>query len=397
MRVLQINSVYGYGSTGKIVRSIHEALLSGGNESYVIYGRTSAIGRQSGSTVADNNVLYIHHSIEQKMDLVTSYIFDTHGLHSQKNTQAVIAKIRELQPDVIHLHNIHGFYLNYPMLFQFLKEYDHPVIWTLHDCWSFTGYCAYYDYCECDGWKSGCTSCKYKQEYPYRVLSHSAENFNVKKNTYADFDKLTFVTPSKWLKEELQQSMLKDRDCVVIHNDVNLNHFYHEKGNVLSDNKLIGKRIYLAVANVWNNQKGYEEYLKFAELLTEDEVLVMIGLSEKQQKEMQGKGVLAIGSVDADTLRHWYSSCDCYVNLTLEDNYPTVNLEARSCGAPIVTYATGGSPESAGENAIVVSRHDTSAALSEARLAQHDENTVLTDNNRMCENYIDLYRKVNPK
>lgn len=389
MRILYINSVYAYGSTGKIIRKLREEAISAGHEVYVIYGRRSAIGYK-GSSVSEDNVLFMENSTEQKIDIASSVLFDSHGLHSRRITRKIIEEIKKINPDIIHLHNIHGFYLNYPMLFEYLKEIGKPVVWTLHDCWAYTGFCAYYDYNECGEWKNGCKKCRYRNEYPYRLLSRSARNMEIKKKAYKGAD-LVLVTPSAWLKSEVAQSILGHYPCKVIYNDVSLSDFFHDPGNIRQRYHLENKRVYLSVANVWTAQKGFHECMKLAEKLGDDEVLVMVGLSEKQIRKLPPH-ILGIPHCSLEELRHWYSCCDAYFNPTLEDNYPTVNLEASACGAPIVTYKTGGSPESAGENAIVVERYDTQEAHRQLLAAERSGlKASAAEKKPMAQEYLKLY------
>lgn len=391
MRILYINSVYGYGSTGKLVRQLKEDAEAAGNEAFVIYGRKSAIG-QKGTEVSESGVFLMENSLEQKEDILFSVISDSHGLHSRRNTAKMIEKIKDIDPDLIHLHNIHGFYLNYPDLFAFLKSHGKPVVWTLHDCWAYTGFCAYYDYNECSGWQTGCKACRFRNEYPYRLFSRSAYNYKKKKEAYDGAD-LTLVTPSEWLKSEVQKSMLGSYPCRVIYNSVNLKDFCYDPGNVRQIYHLEGKKIYLACANVWTEQKGYQECLKLAAKLNDDEVLAMVGLSDKQMKDMT-EHMLGIAHCDIDRLRNWYSTCDAFFNPTLEDNYPTVNLEAAACGAPIITYRTGGSLESAGRNGIAVERYDTDDALQKLRQAERNKMNANTAGNHMTEEYLALYEEI---
>ncbi len=391
MKILYINSVYGYGSTGKIVRKLRTEAIAAGHDVYVIYGRKSAIGYK-GSAAEEDQVWYIANDLEQKVDIASSVLFDSHGLHSRKNTERIIAKIREIQPDVIHMHNIHGFWLNYPLLMDYLRASKIPVVWTLHDCWAYTGFCAYYDFNECGEWKNGCMRCRYRNEYPYRVFSDAHRNYLKKKEAFSHLN-MILVTPSAWLKKEVETSMLGKYPCRVVYNDVSLNDFYPDPGDLRTVHHLENKRVYLSVANVWTPQKGFQECMKLAGKLNENETLVMVGLSEKQIRKLPA-GILGISHCDINELRHWYSTCDAYFNPTLEDNYPTVNLEADACEAPIVTYNTGGSPESAGENAMVVDRYDVDAALVQLRNASREKprkQNVLKK--PMSQEYLSLYEQ----
>ena len=394
MKILYINSVYQYGSTGRLIKTMHDGMKEKGHESFVIYGRTGAIGSHNLSSCEEKDVFRIITPLEQKADISFSLLSDTHGLHSVKNTEKMIAKIREIEPDLIHLHNIHGFYVNYPRLFSFLREYGRPVVWTLHDCWSFTGFCSHFMYHQCSLWQSGCKDCRYRDVYPYRILSHAAENFRIKQEAYRD-QKLYLVTPSAWLKDRVQESMLGMYPCEVIYNDVDLKGFYFDPGTVRQEYDLNEKRIYLSVSGIWTKQKGLEECVRLAKRLTEKEVLVMIGLSDRQIRKLSSHPrILALGSVNSDALRHWYSSADAFFNPTLEDTFPTVNLEANACGAPIVAYRTGGSPESAGKDAAIVEPYDIDGSLNALRKAERKPVKKEEKHPQMLMSYMNLYERV---
>lgn len=390
MKVLYINSVFQFGSTGKIVYDLFQSQ----EDAYVIYGRKGAFGHQRKHTFNDR-VFFVETPLEQKIDIVSSLLFDTHGLHSRKNTKKNIQLIQKIQPDLIHLHNLHGFYLNYPMLFAFLKEYQRPIVYTLHDSWAYTGYCSYYLYHQCDGFQHGCHHCPYRDTYPYRIFSHSKQNLTLKKMAY-DGVNMTIVTPSKWLKDEVQKSILKQFDCRIIHNTIDEKQFYRVDGNDLRKQYHLGnKRIYLGVASVWTKQKGFDEYIRLSKQLEPNEQIVLVGVSEKQQKQLPSQ-ILGIPRVGIEELRKWYSCADVFVNLTLEDNYPTVNLEARACKLPIVTYRSGGSPESAGLIwQQVIEPFDLDLLVKTIR--QADLKVAKMDQQSMIQEYQNLYEEIYEK
>lgn len=384
VKVLQINSVYDFGSTGRIVKNIHDFLLKQGDESYVIYGRKSR--------TTDKNVYCYQSKIGTVFHACLALLFDTHGLHSTFNTFRVIKQIKKINPDVVHLHNIHGFYLNYKILFQYLKKSNLKVVWTLHDCWAFTGYCAYYDYNECDGWKSGCQQCKYKNTYPYRLLfSRSHKNLKLKKALLEKMN-LTLVVPSNWLKSQVEESILKQHVCKVIHNDVKLDEFYFEQNDYRTLYHLENKKILLFVANVWTNPKGYQEVLKFSKRIDSRYQIVMVGLNQKQLKKLPGN-ILGIQRCQIQELRKWYSTADVMINFTLEDNYPTVNLEAKACGLPIITYRTGGSIEMVEGFGEVVDRYDQEKVLELLETMDFSKKEVKSENH-MLEQYYELYKEL---
>lgn len=386
MRVLQINNVYGFGSTGKIVGSIHNYLLNNNIESYVIYARKTP------KNVTMQNVYRIYSPLGTAMHAALAVIFDTHGLHSKFTTKKIIKKIEEINPDIIHMHVIHGFYLNYPMLFDYLKRSNKKIIWTLHDCWEYTGYCAYYDYNECFEWKENrCINCKYRNTYPYRIFTHSKKNYLIKEKCYENLD-MTLVSCSKWLDGEISKSMLKDKKHIVINNSVNLDSFYLEENDYKDKYHLNNKTVLLAVANVWTKQKGLEEIIKLSNMLDDKFAIVMIGLNKKQLEKIP-KNIIGFNRVGIDELRRWYSCADVFLNFTLEDNYPTVNLEAKACGLPIISYKTGGSVEILDNNDYIVEKYDLESVVKILKASSFEKNVIKTNNN-MNEEYLELYKKL---
>ena len=392
MRILQINSVYDYGSTGKIVKRIHDYLLANGVDAYVIYGRTGAVGDQN-NAIKDNHVFYINNNLEANYHLINSVIFDKHGLYSRRNTQRIIEKIKEIKPELIHLHNIHGFYLNYRDFFAFLKEINIPVVWTLHDCWAYTGFCSYYDYNECEGFKTGCKNCRFKNVYPYKLFNHAAQNFEIKEKSFLGLKNLTIVTPSNWLAGEVGQSYLKECPRFVIHNDVDLTEFkFHRDEELLRKYQIENKKICLAVSNVWTAQKGYAEYLKLATMLPNDWVLVMIGLTAKQIAKLPANIIGIERTKSKSELASWYSNAEVLVNLSLEDNYPTVNIEAMACELPIIGYRTGGIVEQLAEDGYLVDKYDLASVVKIIQETQFIKKPHQFTN-EMVSKYLELYYK----
>lgn len=383
MKIVQLNSVYGYASTGKIVASIHENLLKQGHESHVIYSRKEP------KNATLENVHRIYSGLGVATHAGLALLFDKHGLYSRHSTKKIIEKLEEINPDVIHLHVIHGFYCNYPMLFEYLKKSKKRVIWTLHDCWEYTGFCAYYDFNNCSQWKSGCQTCKYRNTYPYRLFSHSKQNFNLKKTVYKGVD-LKLVSPSKWLDQEVAQSMMSHFEHVVIHNDVNLSDFYYEENTLKETLGLADKKVVLAAANIWTHQKGLEEIFKLADKLPSDYKIVIIGLSKAQLKKCP-QNILGFERMQLNELRKWYSAATIFVNCTLQENYPTVNLEANACGLPIITYDTGGSKETIAQQDELVEKYDLDGIVSVLEKMDLNRRTPTPRTVHMFEEYLQLY------
>lgn len=338
MKVLQINSVCGIGSTGRIATDIHNILIDQGHESYIAYGRDLPKNC--------DNAIRIGTKIDNCTHVLKTRLLDKHGFGSKQATIEFINKVKDIDPDIIHLHNIHGYYINIEVLFNYLKEVNKPVVWTLHDCWSFTGHCAYFDYAGCDKWKSGCYSCPEKKAYPSSlIVDKSKDNFEAKKEIFIGVKNLTIVTPSQWLANLVQESFLNEYPVKVINNGIDLNTFRPNVGDFRKKYNLYGKFIILGVASVWDRRKGLKYFIELADKVSIDEVIVLVGLNEKQIKEIP-KGIIGICRTNnVEELVDIYSNADVFVNPTLEDNFPTTNIESLACGTPLITYNTGGSAE----------------------------------------------------
>ena len=218
MKALQINSVCGIGSTGRIATDIHEILIKQGHESYIAFGRGLPKNCDAAIRIGSKYDNYVHAALTR--------VLDRHGLGSKKATQEFINKVEKIDPDIIHLHNIHGYYINIEILFNYIKDANKPVVWTLHDCWSFTGHCSYFDYVNCDAWVDGCKNCPQKKDYPASfVFDNSQTNYLLKKQIFTGVKNLTIVTPSKWLAGLVKKSFLKDYPVQVINNGIDLDIF----------------------------------------------------------------------------------------------------------------------------------------------------------------------------
>ena len=343
MRILQINTVCGTGSTGRIVVDIHKSLCEKGHESIIAYGR--------GKCYNTKNIIKIGNTLDFYIHAVKTRLFDLHGFGSRRVTESFLKKIVEINPDIIHLHNMHGYYLDIEILFRFLKSYKKPIVWTLHDCWPFTGHCAHFDYADCKKWQTHCQNCPEKRSYPKSVcFDNSYRNFEKKRTLLSNIDNLTLVTPSIWLSSLLKISFLRDYPIRVINNGIDLDIFKPRESNFRERYNLNKHFLILGVASVWNRRKGFDTFLKLSKLLSEDEKIVLVGLT-KQQKKSLPVNILGIEKTNnAEQLAEIYTASDVFLNPTLEDNFPTTNLEAMACGTPVITYNTGGSPESIDEN-----------------------------------------------
>jgi len=335
MKILQINTVYKTGSTGRITHNLNGLIVKKGWKSFIGFGR---------GNWNDENIVKIGSKLDMYIHGIGTRIFDKHGLFSKQATEQFIKKIDKLDIDIFHLHNIHGYYLHYPTLFSYLK--DKKVIWTLHDCWAFTGHCSHYDFIKCDKWKKECFQCPQKLRYPSSlVFDNSQENFLLKKEYFTSLENLTIVTPSNWLKNEVKQSFLNKYQIEVIYNGIDINIFKPIKTNFREKYNLENKFLILGVANVWDERKGLEYFIKLAQKISIDEHIILIGLNSKQIKKLP-KNIL--GCLNTDSLKELaeiYSTVNIFVNLTLEEVLGLTNIEALACKTPVITFNSGGSPE----------------------------------------------------
>ena len=339
MKVLQINSVCGIGSTGRIATDIHNILIEQGHESYIAYGRDLPKNCE--------NVIKIGSKVDNYRHVVKTRIFDKHGFGSKQATIKFIDNVKKLDPDIINLHDIHGYYINIEVLFNYLRESKKSVVWTLHDCWAFTGHCSHFDYIGCEKWINGCLNCPQKSEYPRSVLAdNSAANYIDKQNLFCSLDDLHLVAPSSWLREKIQVSFLKKYDIELIHNGIDLQNFKPRQSDFRERFKLGDKFIILGVAYNWGLKKGFDYFIRLSKELKRDEVIVLVGVTMDQIKKKLPPNIIGVTkTTDTNELAEIYTAVDVFVNPTLEEVLGLVNIEALACGTPVVTFNTGGSME----------------------------------------------------
>ena len=397
MKVLQINTVCGVGSVGRIVRQIHEALREKGHESYIAYGR-KPLGCDGAIRIGEDLDVYFH--------VFLTRVFDLHGFGSKKATKKFLKIVEEINPDIIHLHNIHGYYLNIEVLFDFLKSFDKPVVWTLHDCWAFTGHCSHFTYAKCERWKTGCYSCPEKKSYPRSVIfDNSKSNYARKKKAFTGAKNMTLVTPSQWLAGLVKESFLRDYPVQVIPNGIDTEVFKPTPSDFKKRYGLDGKFLILGVANVWEKRKGFDYFLDLSKYLSDDEIIVLVGLSDERIKNLPNNIIGIKRTNSAKELAEIYTAADVFFNPTLEDNYPTVNLEAQACGTYVITFDSGGAKETiiSKESGVAIKPCNAEDIMNLIRVlrskgrkpANVDSSAKLVISHRfMVGSYISLYEKL---
>lgn len=347
-RVLLVNTVAGTGSVGRLVTGLYDALTDRGYECLIAFGRDDAPEGYNCYRIGNDFDVYFHGAM--------SRLNDKHGFYSKRATRDFINVIEDFDPDIIHLHNVHGYYLNLEILFRYLKESNRRIIWTLHDCWTFTGHCSHFEYIGCNKWQTGCYKCEQLNEYPKSMgKDNSVFNYAKKKELFTGFENLTLVTPSQWLKDRVSQSFMKEYHTIVVPTGIDLDTFSPVEEAVDEDNLIFnlrnslnirGKKLLLGVANPWRERKGLLQFETLAKTIDDNYVIVLLGLNDSQLNELPES---IVGLAHTDSVRELaalYSMADIYVNLTLEDTFPTTNLEALACGTPVVTFKAGGAAES---------------------------------------------------
>lgn len=392
MKIVQINT-FANGSTGSIMMSIHKSLLEKGYESYVVWGR----GRNS----KNNHEIRIGTKLEIWFHVLYARLTGKVGLASKRATKNLVKKLETIKPDIIHLHNIHGYYINIKILFDYIKNNDIKVIWTLHDCWPFTGKCPYFEVANCYKWKTQCRNCPQLNTYPKSFTDYTFYNYKLKKELF-NIKNMTIVTPSIWLSNIVKSSFLKDKNIVVINNGIDTKIFKILKEEQLYFRKkynLQNKKIILGVASPWTARKGLKDFIELSKIISDDYKIVLVGLSKKQIKKLP-LNILGIERTNnVYELVDIYNSSDLLFNPTYEDNYPTVNLEAVACGLPIITYNTGGSSESAfvdGKSRICIEKNLQKFPLKIINIDKNmikKVNKVNIDREYMIDKYIELYKK----
>ena len=391
MRILMINVSCGSGSTGRICFDIAQQLSRRGHDVKKAYGRgyVPEICKQYSVRVGNQLDVYVH--------AANARFFDNMGFRSKRVTAHFLNWVDQFQPDLIHLHNIHGYYLNIELLFSYIKKRNIPVVWTLHDCWPFTGHCAYFDLVDCNKWKTHCHSCPQKHEYPKRwIFDRSYLNYEKKKALFNDVSRLTIVTPSKWLEDLVHNSFLKGYRTEVINNGIDINLFSHKDSDIKNIIGVGNKFVILGVASIWDKRKGIDVFIELSKRLpTEKYAIVLIGIDEKLKRQIP-KEIIAINKTeDIQQLSEFYSMANVFLNPTYEDNYPTTNLEAIACDTPVVTFKTGGSPESAVMYGTAVESDDYDALVKSINSSfKRNYNREDLSSENTVEKYLRLYSKM---
>ena len=348
MKVVFINSV-PYGSTGRICTDICSTLKGRGEEVYLSFGYSYHPIKE-----IENSYIKIGSIFDKFCHMKLSNLSGKHGMYSKCATHKLIRKLIEIKPDILHLHNLHGWFINLPILFDYIKKNDIKVIWTLHDCWAFTGQCPHFTMVNCQKWRTGCYDCPQYRDYPSTRVDRSSEMYELKKEWFTGVKNMTIVTPSQWLADLVKQSFLKEYPVKVINNGIDLNVFKPTESDFRKKHNLEDKKIVLGVAFGWGVRKGLDVFIELSKRLPDNYKIVLVGTDESADKQLPSNILSIHRTQNQKELAEIYTAADVFANPTREENYPTVNMESLACGTPVITFKTGGSPEIIDENTGVV-------------------------------------------
>lgn len=395
-KLLQINVTANWGSTGKIAEQIGVLAQKHGWESFIAYGRHM--------NASGNKLIKIGSTIDTYEHYLENRFFDNEGQASRRATKKFLMEVDKIKPDVVHLHNIHDHYLNFPLLFNYLAEKNIPVVWTQHDLWAITGRCCYI-MPGCERWKSECHDCLMSSGFG---IDRSTRNHQLKKQLLAKIPSLTIVPVSEWLGDTIRQSHLKKHPIKVIHNGIDLNVFSPQSNNV-HERYCIDKqkKIILGVACPWGDRKGLRDYWELGRRLDDRFVIILVGLSEEQMKGLPSNVIGLQKTQDQKELAELYSASDILLSLSYGETFGMTMAEAYACGTPCIVYDNTAQPEIVTSNTGRVAKtgdiDDVARLVYEMTESNFKANHTadcrlraenMYDKNKCFDMYIDLYESI---
>ena len=346
MKIAEINMTH-VGSTGKIMLQIAQCARARGHEVRTFSAPAFSFWHRN--ELPDHQAIdghtYFGSYFSRGVHTALGILLGANGLCSIAATIKLIRELKKFSPDVLHLHNLHAFCINFPLLFRYIKKERIRVVWTLHDCWTFTGHCPHFERIGCAKWKTGCFDCPQYKDYPYSKVDNSRIMYKWKKKWFTGVEDLTIVTPSKWLANLVKQSYLAQYPVEVIHNGIDLQIFKPTPSDFRRKYQCEDKFIILGVADVWGEKKGLDVFVRLAEELSAKYQIVLVGTTDLIDQQLPPNIISIHRTYNQQALAEIYTAADLFVNPTREDTFPTINMEALACGTPVITFDTGGSPE----------------------------------------------------
>ena len=396
MKVLQINAVYGFKSTGVIVKDIGNTLAHNGDVAYFAY--------QTTNESVENGYL-VGNKPDWKLHAVHSRVFGKQAYASKCATRRLLKWVDEIKPDVVHFHNLHSNYINLNLLCDHLAKKNIPTVITMHDCWYFTGKCSHYAAVKCGKWQEECGSCPLsKTEQPSLFFDSTSKVLKDRTEHLRKLPGLTLVGCSQWIANEAKKSKLGTADICVVYNGVDTEIFKPHESDIRNELGLEGKFVILGMADKWFAPQNREIVEKIIAAQDENSKIVIVGCRKEQMAYFSKfENVVPMGYVsDRHRLADVYASSDVFVNLTRADTLPTVNMESICCGTPVITFDCCGSPELVDEECGFVVREGDYIGLLEAienikskplcfdLYKQHQK----FDKNQCYKKYLDIYKRV---
>lgn len=398
MKILQINTVYGEGSTGKIAEDIHDACKKEHISCISAY-RCRAKGRPEAE-----DTIEISSSSDSRIHGFLSRLTMFKGCFSVFKTIKFIRKVKKYSPDIIHLHNLHGSYINIPILFSYIKKNNIPIVWTLHDCWAFTAICTHFSAINCDKWITGCSSCPQKKDLSLSLTDNAGSVWRYKKHCFTSAERIILAAPSDWMKSLVNKSFFKAYPAVVINNGIDLSVFKPSDSDFRLKNNLENKHIILGVAFEWSDKKGLDVFIKLSDILPDEYKIVLVGANDAVNSRLPSNILSVHRTSSQQKLAEIYTSADVFVNPTREETLGLVNIEALACGTPVVTFNTGGSPECVDDSCGVVVEIDDVDTMKKEIVRICSEKPYLVNNclkrasmfdkDKKINEYIELYKTI---
>lgn len=338
-RLLIINVALNWGSTGKIVEGIGSLAKSRGWEVYVAHGARY-------KNRSNLKAIQVSGRAEEWIHYIGSSLFDAQGLGSRCATRRFLKEVDEISPDVVHIHNIHGCFLNYPLLFNYLRDKQIPVVWTLHDCWAMTGHCVHFEKTHCERWKTQCEKCPQKRDFPTSyLLDRSKRNYALKKQLLTSMDRMRITTVSAWLKGVAEKSYLNKFPIDVVPNGIDTGRFNYTDKDIKKRFQIESKILLLAVASGFEERKGIFDYVALSRILTDKYQLMLVGVNDQDRKVLPDNVIAVSRANGPEELAAFYSASDVLLSLSYEETFGLTVVEAMACGTPAIVYDNTAQPE----------------------------------------------------